>query len=153
MQISSSRGENMLGVLFWENKWFEVWGLIWMSPERVSFGQQQGEWQVRWSRQHRRMHYPFIPPLKWLATMGNCSDRARHFSNWHNIYEVAKVAHGDRSDNHWLVRYTASHNTTRALLTARSFPCLEHAHTPYAPTPTYKRTLACVAFLFCLLWL
>ena len=24
MQISSSRGENMLGVLFWENKWFEV---------------------------------------------------------------------------------------------------------------------------------
>ena len=127
-----------------------VWGFIWRSPERVSFGQQQGKWQVGWGRQHQRMwmYYPLIPPSKWLATVGNCSDRTRHFSNWH-IYEVAKVAHRDWSDNHWPVRYMAIHNTTRAQLTASSFPCLEveHACTHFAPYPQ-KRTLACVTFLF-----
>ena len=29
-----------------------------------------------------------------------CSDSARHFSNRREIYEVAKVVHGNRSDNH-----------------------------------------------------
>ena len=38
--------------------------------------------------------------LKWeVQTFYIPSDRARHFSNWCNIYKMGKVVHGNLSDN------------------------------------------------------
>ena len=64
------------------------------------------------------------------------SDGARHFTNWCDIFKVAKVVHGSRSDARPFMLLLQLNQQTSS-----SFPCLEHtrAHS-HSRTQTHTRT-------------